>query len=70
MSQRPPPVVFNLSRKTSWTLATFGWITTEFGRQPWVVYGLMRTADGVSPVPAPSVLASLVLFAQQEMAEA
>jgi cytochrome d ubiquinol oxidase subunit I len=26
-----------------------GWITTEVGRQPWVVYGLMRTADGVSP---------------------
>jgi cytochrome bd ubiquinol oxidase subunit I len=25
-----------------------GWITTEVGRQPWVVYGLMRTADGVS----------------------
>ena len=29
-----------------------GWIVTEQGRQPWVVYGLMRTADGVSPVPA------------------
>lgn len=26
-----------------------GWFTTEIGRQPWVVYGLMRTADGVSP---------------------
>jgi cytochrome bd quinol oxidase subunit 1 apoprotein (EC 1.10.3.-) len=25
-----------------------GWFTTEIGRQPWVVYGLMRTADGVS----------------------
>ena len=30
---------------------TFGWITTEHGRQPWVVYGLMRTADAVSPHP-------------------
>jgi cytochrome d ubiquinol oxidase subunit I len=28
-----------------------GWITTEVGRQPWIVYGLMRTADAVSPAP-------------------
>ena len=28
---------------------SFGWIFTEMGRQPWVVFGLMKTADGVSP---------------------
>jgi cytochrome d ubiquinol oxidase subunit I len=28
-----------------------GWITTEVGRQPWIVYGVMRTADAVSPAP-------------------
>ncbi len=28
---------------------TAGWMTAEFGRQPWLVYGLMRTADGASP---------------------
>jgi cytochrome d ubiquinol oxidase subunit I len=28
---------------------TAGWMTAEFGRQPWLVYGLMRTVDGVSP---------------------
>ncbi|MCI0625980.1 MAG: cytochrome ubiquinol oxidase subunit I [Acidobacteria bacterium] len=28
---------------------TAGWITAEVGRQPWLIYGLMRTADGVSP---------------------
>lgn len=39
-----------------------GWFTTEIGRQPWVVYGLMRTADAVSPVPGASVAASLALF--------
>ena len=33
-----------------------GWFTTEVGRQPWVVYGLLRTADAVSPVPGGSVL--------------
>jgi cytochrome d ubiquinol oxidase subunit I len=28
-----------------------GWITTEVGRQPWIVYGIMRTRDAVSPAP-------------------
>jgi cytochrome d ubiquinol oxidase subunit I len=40
-----------------------GWMTAEIGRQPWVVYGLMRTVDGVSPsVSAGEILASLVMF--------
>jgi cytochrome d ubiquinol oxidase subunit I len=44
-------------------LATeFGWVTTEVGRQPWVVYNLVRTAEGVSPIPAGNVLWSLGLF--------
>ena len=39
-----------------------GWIVTESGRQPWIVQGVLRTADAVSPVPAASVLTTLVLF--------
>jgi cytochrome bd ubiquinol oxidase subunit I len=39
-----------------------GWITTEVGRQPWVVYGVMRTADGVSPEPAVEVSTTLIAF--------
>jgi cytochrome bd ubiquinol oxidase subunit I len=39
-----------------------GWVTAEVGRQPWIVYGLMRTADGVSPIPAGNVVWSLALF--------
>jgi cytochrome d ubiquinol oxidase subunit I len=39
-----------------------GWVTTEVGRQPWVVYGLMRTADAASPVSAAQVATSLALF--------
>ena len=35
-----------------------GWFTAEVGRQPWTVYGILRTADAVSPVPGGSVLAS------------
>ena len=40
-----------------------GWVTTEVGRQPYTVYGLMRTADSVSPIGLPGVATSLVLFA-------
>ncbi|OYX48225.1 MAG: cytochrome ubiquinol oxidase subunit I [Alphaproteobacteria bacterium 32-64-14] len=39
-----------------------GWIAAEVGRQPYVVYGVLRTADAVSPVPAGSVATSLLVF--------
>ena len=39
-----------------------GWITTEVGRQPYVIYGLMRTADARAPIAAPAVATSLALF--------
>jgi cytochrome d ubiquinol oxidase subunit I len=39
-----------------------GWIVTETGRQPWVAYGVFRTADAISPVAAHTVLTTLVLF--------
>lgn len=39
-----------------------GWTVTEVGRQPWIVYGLMRTSDGVSPVSASQVAVSLAGF--------
>lgn len=40
-----------------------GWFTAEMGRQPWVVYGLMRTSQGLSAVvSANHVLASLIMF--------
>jgi cytochrome d ubiquinol oxidase subunit I len=39
-----------------------GWMTTEIGRQPWVVYGVMRTADAVSRHSALAVSAGLLVF--------
>jgi cytochrome bd ubiquinol oxidase subunit I len=39
-----------------------GWFTAEVGRQPWVVYGVLRTVDAVSPVPGGKVLTSIILF--------
>ncbi|OII68708.1 MULTISPECIES: cytochrome ubiquinol oxidase subunit I [unclassified Streptomyces] len=52
-----------------WTLAfplianSWGWIFTEMGRQPWVVYGVLRTRDAVSPgVTQAEVLTSMIAF--------
>jgi cytochrome d ubiquinol oxidase subunit I len=39
-----------------------GWIVTETGRQPWVVTGILRSADATSPIGAQSVATSLALF--------
>ena len=39
-----------------------GWITTEVGRQPFTVYGLLRTVDSASPLAAPAVASSLIAF--------
>ena len=60
------------SRSFLWTLlivhplgfiaTEVGWVTTEVGRQPWLVYNLMRTVDGISPIPRANVLWSLSLF--------
>jgi len=42
--------------------AELGWTLAEVGRQPWIVYGLMKTADAVSPVAASQVAVSLTAF--------
>ena len=39
-----------------------GWVTTEVGRQPFTIYGLLRTAESASPLDAPVVAASLLAF--------
>lgn len=39
-----------------------GWMVTEMGRQPWVAYGILRTADARSPIPASTIALSLTLF--------
>ncbi len=55
--------VLMLSAPFPYIATTAGWITAETGRQPWVIYGLLRTADGVSPhVSAGSGLFTLIGF--------
>jgi cytochrome d ubiquinol oxidase subunit I len=39
-----------------------GWVTTEVGRQPWTIYGLLRTSQSVAPLDAPAVAGSLLAF--------
>lgn len=39
-----------------------GWVTTEVGRQPFTVYGLLRTGESLAPIAAPAVATSLIAF--------
>jgi cytochrome d ubiquinol oxidase subunit I len=39
-----------------------GWVVTESGRQPWIAYHILRTADATSPVLATTILGTLALF--------
>jgi len=60
------------SRKFLWTLVVMtpsgivatlgGWYVAETGRQPWVIFGILRTADAISPVPAQALLSTLIAF--------
>ena len=47
---------------TGFVAVIAGWIVTETGRQPWIAYGVLRTADAVSPHAASTVATTLVLF--------
>lgn len=47
---------------TGFIATVAGWWVAETGRQPWLVYGLLRTADLASPQPAALVLSSLLMF--------
>jgi cytochrome d ubiquinol oxidase subunit I len=47
---------------TGFVAVLAGWVTTEVGRQPFTVYGHLRTAESLAPVEAPAVAASLTAF--------
>ena len=47
---------------TGFVAVIAGWVVTESGRQPWVVQGILRTADATSPVATLAVLSTLVMF--------
>jgi len=47
---------------SGWVATLAGWYTTEIGRQPWLVTGVLRTADAVGPVPAAHVGFTLTVY--------
>jgi len=47
---------------SGWVATLAGWYTTEIGRQPWLVSGLLKTADALGPVPASHVAGTLVVY--------
>ena len=47
---------------SGWVATLAGWYTTEIGRQPWLVQGVMTTAEAVADVPAPMVLGTLLAY--------
>jgi cytochrome d ubiquinol oxidase subunit I len=47
---------------SGWIATLAGWYTTEIGRQPWLVQGVLTTAEAVAEVPAPMVLTTLVAY--------
>jgi cytochrome bd ubiquinol oxidase subunit I len=47
---------------SGWVATVAGWYVTEIGRQPFIVYGLLRTADVASTVPAPMIALTLALY--------
>ena len=49
ITSRPMLWVLMLAFPFPYIATTAGWMTAELGRQPWIVYGLMRTVDGASP---------------------
>jgi cytochrome d ubiquinol oxidase subunit I len=47
---------------SGWVAVLAGWLTTEIGRQPYVVYGVITTAETASDVPAPYIALTLVSY--------
>jgi cytochrome d ubiquinol oxidase subunit I len=54
--------VMSYSWWTGFVAVIAGWVVTESGRQPWIVYNVMRTADATSPVPGATIAGTLALF--------
>ncbi len=51
-----------VTQPLGWCAVELGWVTAEVGRQPWLIYGMVRTSQGVSPIAPGNVVWSLSLF--------
>ncbi len=66
-SRRPEPApaltgVLLAMSFSGWVAVIAGWYTTEIGRQPWLVYGVLPTAQAAGPVPAPTIALTLAIY--------
>ncbi len=63
-SALPRPLLWLLTGMvfSGWVATVAGWYVTEIGRQPYIVFGLLKTADVASNVPAPTIALSLALY--------
>ena len=64
MAQLPRPLLWAFTAMTfsGWVATVAGWYVTEIGRQPFIVYGLLRTADVASTVPSGMIALTLTLY--------
>ena len=60
----PKPLFYGFAGMafSGWIATLAGWYTTEIGRQPWLVYGVLTTAEAVGPVPAGQVALTLTMY--------
>jgi cytochrome d ubiquinol oxidase subunit I len=60
----PRPLLWALAGMTfsGWVATVAGWYVTEIGRQPYIVYGLLRVDEVASKVPAPMIALTLALY--------
>jgi cytochrome d ubiquinol oxidase subunit I len=65
LESRPFLRVIALCAPLGFIAVEAGWVVTEVGRQPWIIYGVLKTADAVSPMPGLvwPLLATLVTYA-------
>lgn len=66
-SRRPDPApaltgVLLAMTFSGWLAAVAGWYTTEIGRQPWLVYGVLTTAQAAGSVPTPTLALTLSIY--------
>ncbi len=60
LEQRWFLILFALATPLGFIAVEAGWTVTEVGRQPWIIYGIMRTADAVTPIPG--IVYSFLIF--------
>ena len=57
---RPSLWIIGLATPLGFIAVEAGWVVTEVGRQPWIIYGVMKTTDAVSPMPGLQVTCYII----------